>query len=79
MRSHAQLLRFLDFLVCREVEAVALHGPGIPVKVPAPERFALHKLIVSRMRITTAASQTKARKDIAQAEILLRALVSQHH
>lgn len=71
---HAQPLRFLDFLIYREIEAVALHGPGVPVKVPAPERFALYKLIVSRMRIDSAASQAKPRKDIAQAEILLRAL-----
>ena len=74
LRGHAQLLRFLDFLIYREVEAVALHGPGVPIKVPTPERFALHKLIVSRRRIDTVASQAKARKDLAQAEILLRAL-----
>ncbi len=74
LRGHARPLWYLDFLIFREVEAVALHGPGVPVKVPAPERFALHKLIVSRMRIDSAASQAKARKDIAQAEILLRAL-----
>ena len=74
LRGHAQLLRFLDFLIYREVEAVALHGPGVPVKVPAPERFALHKLIVSRRRADTAASQAKARKDLAQAGFLLRAL-----
>ena len=44
------------------------------MKVPAPERFALHKLIVSRLRIDTATSQAKARKDLAQAAILLQAL-----
>ncbi len=74
LRGQAQPLRFLDFLIYREVEAVALHGPGVPVKVPAPERFVLHRLIVSLMRIDSAACQAKAGKDIAQVKILLRAL-----
>jgi hypothetical protein len=43
--------------------------------VPAPERYAVHKLIVSRMRIATAASQAKARKDLAQSEALLEVLL----
>lgn len=37
LRGHAQLLRFLDFLLYREVNAVALYGPGIPINIPAPE------------------------------------------
>ena len=70
----AQLIRFLDFLICREIEAVVLHGPGVPVRIPAPERFAVHKLILSRRRLRSAAGQAKARKDLAQAGILLQVL-----
>ena len=74
LRAHGQLLRFLDFLLYREVNAVALHGPGVPINVPAPERFALHKLLVSQFRAETAQSQTKSRKDLAQAAALIRVL-----
>ena len=71
----AQPLRFLDFLVYQEIEAVVLHGPGIPVKVPAPERFAVHKLLVASRRRPNASGRDKARKDLAQADILCRVLV----
>ncbi|WP_338118974.1 nucleotidyltransferase family protein [Paracraurococcus ruber] len=66
-------LRYLDFLIHREVQAVALHGAGVPINVPAPERFALHKLIVARRRD----DQAKARKDLAQAAQLLDVLARQ--
>lgn len=36
----------IGYLTADPVRAVALHGPGIPVVVPAPERFAIHALIV---------------------------------
>lgn len=65
----ARPLRFLDFLLVDPVDAVVLHGPGIPVRVPDPYRYAVHKLIVSGRRIPAAAA--KAAKDIAQAETLL--------
>ena len=74
LRGHAQLLRFLDFLLYQEVDAVVLHGPGIPVKVPEPERFALHKLLVSQLRRGSAANRAKSRKDLAQAGILIQVL-----
>ncbi|MFG6080382.1 GSU2403 family nucleotidyltransferase fold protein [Paracoccus litorisediminis] len=74
LKADAQLLRYLDFLIRGEVNAVALYGLGIPINVPAPERYAVHKLIVSRMRIQTAQSQAKARKDIRQAEALIGVL-----
>lgn len=75
LKGDAQLLRYLDFLIYHEVNAVSLYGAGVPINVPAPERYAVHKLIVSRMRIDTASSQTKARKDIRQAEALLEVLL----
>ena len=69
----AQPLRFLDFLLYGEVPTVVLHGPGIAVNVPAPERYAVHKLIVATRR--TGSGRLKAAKDAAQAGSLIEALV----
>jgi hypothetical protein len=74
LKTAAQPLRYLDFLIRDEVQAVVLHGSGVPVNVPAPERYCLHKLIVSRARIETTESQAKARKDLQQAARLLSVL-----
>ena len=65
-------LRFLDFLIYDAVPAVLLHDGGVLVNVPRPERYALHKLIVSRRRREGAA---KIDKDLKQAEILLDLLL----
>lgn len=67
-QTDAQPLRFLDFLIHDPEPAVVLHNAGIYVHVPAPERYAVHKLIVSRRRRQGAAKQDK---DILQAEALL--------
>lgn len=74
LRSHAQTIRFLDYLLYQEINAVVLHGAGIPINVPAPERYALHKIMVSQMRISNPRSQAKARKDLDQAAALVSAL-----
>lgn len=73
--TSAQPLRFLDYLIYRPVRAVLLHGPGVPVLVPAPERFAIHKLIVSSRRLTDDDGLAKSRKDLQQAEELMQAMV----
>ncbi len=70
----AQPLRFLDYLLYGEVPTVVLHGPGIAVNVPAPERYAVHKLIVATRR--SGAGRLKAAKDVAQAGSLIQALVA---
>lgn len=70
--TDAQQLRFLDFLI-REPEAAAvLHGEGIYVQVPSPQRYAVHKLIVARRRKL---GEVKSDKDVRQAEALLGVLV----
>jgi hypothetical protein len=74
LKADAQPLRFLDFLLHEEETAVVLHNAGVLVNVPAPQRYALHKLIVSRRRIETRESQDKARKDLRQASELIQAL-----
>lgn len=74
LRTDAQLLRYLDFLIYHEVNAVSLYGLGIPINVPAPERYAVHKMIVAQLRINTPQSRAKSRKDIRQASELLHVL-----
>lgn len=71
--THGQPLRFLDFLLRDPEPAVLLHGAGIAVVVPSPQRYAVHKLIVSQRR---AATNAKRQKDLMQAETLLTVLLS---
>jgi hypothetical protein len=71
LRTDAQPLRFLAYLLHEPEPAVILHNAGILVQVPSPTRYAVHKLIVSRRRREGAA---KRHKDLQQAEILLEAL-----
>jgi hypothetical protein len=70
--TDAQPLRFLDFVISDPEPAVLLRGTGVLVSVPAPQRFALHKLIVARRRRE---ESTKREKDLLQARALLDALV----
>ncbi len=72
----AQPLRFLDFLIHQPVRAVLLHGAGIPVLVPAPERFAVHKLIVGSRRRIDDDGTAKAAKDRLQAITLMEAMIA---
>jgi hypothetical protein len=72
LNAAAEPLRFLDFLIYDPVRAVLI-GPkgGIPVTVPDPSRFAIHKLIVSSRRSAT--ETAKRAKDIFQARQLMEA------
>lgn len=63
-------LRFLDYLIHQPARSVILHGPGIPVLVPQPQRFAVHKLIVATRRRHDGSSMAKQRKDLVQAGVL---------
>lgn len=69
----AQSRPFLDLLLEGSQKAVVLHGAGVPVTVPDPVRFALHRLILSQRRSDPA----KARKDLWQAETLLAVLAEE--
>jgi len=72
----AEPLRYLDFLIYHPVQSVLLHKGGIPVTVPAPERYAVHKLILADLRREDTASAAKAGKDVHQAIELVRALTA---
>lgn len=72
LATDAHPLRFLDYLIHEPVPAVVLHGAGVYVSVPTPERFALHKLIVAQRQERP---NEKKGKDIVQAESLISVLV----
>lgn len=68
----AQGLHFLNFLIRDPLPAVAIYREGVLVQIPRPERYAIHKLIVSPRR--RGPGQAKAEKDLAQARALIAAL-----
>lgn len=68
----AQSLHFLNFLLAEPIKAAALYRSGVLVQIPRPEAYAIHKLIVADRR--AGADQLKARKDRAQAALLIAAL-----
>jgi hypothetical protein len=72
LRAHAQEVPLLDFLVTDPIDSIVL-APNhvIPVKIPAPERFVLHKLLSSQSRKT---DREKIAKDLEQAAILAAAI-----
>ncbi len=73
--ASAQPLRFLDFLIHEPVRAVLLHGAGVPVLAPAPERYAVHKLIVGSRRRDDNDGTAKSQKDRLQAKTLMEAMI----
>jgi hypothetical protein len=70
--AHAQAIPLLDFLIDDPVDAVVLSpNQVVPVKLPSPERFVLHKLFSSQSR---KANRDKIRKDLEQAAVLAAVL-----
>lgn len=70
----AEPLRFMDYLIGdRLFSGILIGSYAIPVTLPDPARFALHKLVIAQERV--AAFQTKAKKDIDQATEVLEALL----
>ncbi len=76
LKAHAVGLPYLDFLLADFQTAALLAREGCcAVRVPLPERFAVHKLLVSRLRTGRAA---KSAKDVLQACILCASLAESH-
>jgi hypothetical protein len=73
LKMWAQSLHFLNYLIADPIDAVTPYMEGLLVKIPRPERFAIHKLIVSQRR---KGARTKARKDIEQARALIWAMAA---
>ena len=68
----AQGLHYLNFLIADPMPAVSIYMEGLLVQVPRPERYAVHKLIVSQRR--RAGAGAKARKDVQQARAIIWAM-----
>lgn len=70
--AHAQSIPLLDYLIDAPIDGVILSpNQVIPVRLPSPERFVLHKLYASQSR---RADRGKSRKDLEQAAVLAAAL-----
>ncbi|MBI4212155.1 MAG: hypothetical protein HY540_05900, partial [Deltaproteobacteria bacterium] len=76
INAQAVDLPYLDFLLSETCRTVLL-GPkgGIPVHIPAPAFFAIHKLIVANRRPIV--EQAKQKKDLEQAEALIQILMEE--
>jgi hypothetical protein len=69
----AQSLHYLNYLIADPMDAAAVYREGVLVKVPRPERLAIHKLIVADRRREGPDSR-KSRKDLMQASLLIEVL-----
>jgi hypothetical protein len=73
LKAHAKGLPYLAYLLGASQDSPVLSPHGaVTVRVPTPERFAIHKLIVSQLRRTASA---KPEKDLRQAATLIEAVV----
>ena len=75
LRTHAMGLPHLRYLVAETIDGVVIgRHSAVPVRLPRPERLALHKMLVSQLR--TATSDKRA-KDVEQAAVLVAVLAEQ--
>ena len=72
LATHATALPYLRYLLAESQDGVVLSSHGaVAVRLPLPERFAMHKLIVSQLRT---GRPEKSLKDLRQAAILISAV-----
>ncbi len=69
LKAAAQPLKYLDYLIQDPIPGAVINGDAIPVLLPQPLKYGLHKLIVSQLRGPLASA--KAHKDLYQAYQLL--------
>lgn len=72
---YAQALPYLEFAIGETVDAVGLYREGSLVRIPTPQRYAIHKLIVASER--QGSHRAKSSKDVEQASILISVLAEQ--
>ena len=72
LHAHATGLPYLRYLLTQTQMGAAISSHGVvAVRVPIPERFAMHKLLVAQLRV---GRPEKSRKDLDQAAVLIAAL-----
>lgn len=69
----AQSLHFLNFPISGAIHSAAVYRDGALVRIPRPERYAIHKLIVADRR-KDGPENLKSRKDLQEAELLVSVL-----
>lgn len=70
--AHAVGLPYLDYLLAESQPGAVISRNGCcPVRVPLPERFAVHKLVISSLRT---GRESKVDKDVLQAAVLCAAV-----
>ena len=72
LSTSAQPLPYLNYLLENPEKGAVLDSGGFLVLVPAPARFALHKILVSSLR--PASESAKSAKDLSQAAQILEHL-----
>lgn len=72
LKAGATPLQYLRWLIEEPAAGAVLFSAGIPVMVPQPARYAIHKLIVAQKRTT---DRTKRAKDLSQANALIEVLL----
>jgi hypothetical protein len=76
LMAHATGLPYLQYLLAESQTGLLLAREGFcSVRLPLPERFAVHKLVVSRLRVDRGA---KSDKDVFQASVLAAVLAETH-
>jgi hypothetical protein len=76
LRAHAIGLPYLRYLLEESQPAALIAREGCcALRVPLPERFAIHKLLVSRLRVGRG---VKSEKDVDQAAVLCAVLGDRH-
>lgn len=76
LQAHATALPYLKYLLDESQTSVVMAREGVcSVRVPLPERYAVHKLVVSQVRTGRTA---KGAKDVEQASVLCAALADLH-
>lgn len=71
LNAYATGLPYFKYLLSETQIGAAISSHGVArVRVPVPERFAIHKLIVAQIRVGRA---EKSRKDLKQAAVLIAA------
>lgn len=71
----ASALHHLNYLIANPLDAAVVYREGVLVKIPRPERYAVHKLIVASRRLDGPDSP-KAQKDLMQAQTLANILAA---